>query len=142
MVISLECVLPTGEIIRSKNVPKSSTGPIIERLFIGAEGTLGIITEATMKIWPYPEKKTLISYAFENLDDGLEVIRKIMRKMIFPAVIRLYDEIETSRHFYQTSEAKKRCMLILVMEGDEDLVDLEAKVSKKICEDYRGIACG
>jgi len=141
MVISLECVLPTGEIIRSKNVPKSSTGPSIERLFIGAEGTLGIITEATMKIWPYPEKKTLMSYAFENLEDGLEVIRKIMRKMIFPAVIRLYDEIETSRHFYQTPEAKKRCMLILVMEGDEDLVDLEENVSKKICEDYRGIAC-
>jgi FAD/FMN-containing dehydrogenases len=87
MVISLECVLPTGEIIRSKNVPKSSTGPSIERLFIGAEGTLGIITEATMKIWPYPEKKTLMSYAFENLEDGLEVIRKIMRKMIFQQLL-------------------------------------------------------
>jgi FAD/FMN-containing dehydrogenases len=130
MLISLEAVLPMGEIIRSKNVPKSSTGPTTERLLLGAEGTLGIITKATLKIWPYPEERALRSYSFENLENGLEVIRKILRKGMFPAVIRLYDEAETARHFYQTSRAKGKCMLILVMEGNRELVDLEKRYQK------------
>ncbi len=141
MVISLEAVLPTGEIIRSKNVPKSSTGPSIERLLLGAEGILGIITEATLKIWPYPEERALSSYAFENLKDGLESIRKILRRGVYPAVVRLYDKEETSRHFYQTPDAKKKCMLILAMEGDKDLVALEKKVSDSVCKD-KGMDCG
>ena len=79
IVISLEAVLPQGEIIKSKTVPKSSTGPAVERLLLGAEGTLGIITEATLKIWPKPEKTVLKSYAFENMQDGLDVIRNVLR---------------------------------------------------------------
>jgi FAD/FMN-containing dehydrogenases len=142
MLISLEAVLPMGEIIRSKNVPKSSTGPATERLLLGAEGTLGIITEATLKIWPYPEERALRSYSFENLESGLEVIRKILRKGMFPAVIRLYDEAETARHFYQTSRAKGKCMLILVMEGDRELVDMEKKASERMCKEHGGIDCG
>ena len=142
MVISLEAVLPRGEIIRSKNVPKSSTGPRTDKLLLGSEGTLGIITESTLKIWPYPEKRTLQSYAFEDLKDGLESIRKILRKGIFPAVIRLYDKIETARHFYQTKKAKGKYMLILVMEGDKELVDLEERVSRAVCEEHGGIKCG
>jgi alkyldihydroxyacetonephosphate synthase len=142
MVISLEAVLPTGEIIRSKNVPQSSTGPRVSRLLLGAEGTLGIITEVTLKIWPYPDKRILRSYAFENMEKGLEAVRNILRKGVFPAVVRLYDENETKRHFYATSQAKDRCMLILVMEGYGELADLERKVSEKLCEEHGGITCG
>lgn len=141
MVISLEAVLPQGEIIRSNPVPKSSTGPQIERLLLGSEGVLGIITEATLKIWPYPEKRVLHSYAFRELQTGLESIRLILRKGIYPAVIRLYDEIETSRHFYQIREAKGKCMLILVMEGNKELVELEEKISESVCTGS-GISCG
>ena len=142
MVISLEAVLPTGEVIKSKNVPKSSTGPSIERLLLGAEGTLGVITETTLKIWPYPEERALKSYVFADLENGLESIRKILRRWIFPAVVRLYDAEETKRHFYATSEAKGKCMLILVMEGDKDLVALEKRITEKICEENSGIDCG
>jgi alkyldihydroxyacetonephosphate synthase len=142
MVISLEAVLPQGEIIHSKTVPKSSTGPRIDTLLLGSEGVLGIITEATLKIWPYPEKRALQSYAFGEVHEGLESIRLILRKGIYPAVIRLYDEIETSRHFYQTKKAKGRCMLILVMEGSKKLTELEEKVSQAVCTEHNGIECG
>jgi alkyldihydroxyacetonephosphate synthase len=142
MVISLEAVLPQGEIIRSKSVPKSSTGPRIDKLLLGSEGTLGIITEATLKIWPYPEKRELRSYAFEDMKSGLESIRKILRKGIFPAVIRLYDKKETAFRFYQTRKAKEKCLLILVMEGDKELVDLENEISQTLCRKYEGIECG
>ncbi len=133
IVISLEAVLPQGEIIKSKTTPKSSTGPAVERLLVGGEGTLGIITQATLKIWPKPEKTVFKSYAFVNMQDGLDVIRKILRKGIFPAAVRLYDKLETERQFYQFSLAKDKCMLVLVMEGSEELVDLEQKVTEKLC---------
>ncbi len=141
MVVSLEAVLPQGEIIRSKTVPKSSTGPQIDRLLLGAEGTLGIITEATLKIWLYPEKRVLQSYVYSELREGLDSIRAILRRGFFPAVVRLYDEIETSRHFYDTEKAKGKCMLILVMEGDRELVDVEEKVIKEVCTE-KGKDCG
>ena len=142
MVISLEAVLPQGEIIKSKTIPKSSTGPQIDRLLLGSEGTLGIITECTLKVWPYPEKRVLQSYVFSELDQALESIRLILREGIYPAVVRLYDKIETSRHFYQMKKARGKLMLILVMEGDGDLVDLEEKVSHKICSVHTGESCG
>jgi alkyldihydroxyacetonephosphate synthase len=142
MVISLQAVLPQGEIIESKTVPKSSTGPRIDTLLLGSEGVLGIVTECTLKIWPYPERRALQSYAFSRLQDGLESIRLILRKGVYPAVVRLYDEIETSRHFYKTKKAKGKCMLILVMEGDKEVVDLEEMVCQNICTGYNGIPCG
>jgi len=142
MLISLEAVLPQGEVIRSKTVPKSSTGPRIDKMMLGSEGTLGIITEATLKIWPYPEKKELLSYAFEGMESGLECIRKILRRGIFPAVIRLYDEKETAFRFYQTGKAKDKCLLVLVLQGDKELVELETKVSQDVCRKHEGIECG
>jgi alkyldihydroxyacetonephosphate synthase len=142
MVISLKAVLPQGEIISSKSVPKSSTGPQIDRLLLGAEGTLGIITEATLKIWPFPEKRILASYVFTSMQEALESIRLILRKGIFPAVVRLYDHIETSRHFYDYPETRNRCMLILVMEGSSELVETEKTVTHTVCTAQGGIACG
>jgi alkyldihydroxyacetonephosphate synthase len=140
--ISLEAVLPQGTIIRSKPVPKSSTGPRVDMLLLGAEGTLGIITEATLKIWPYPEKRVLQSYVFSQVEEGLESVRFILRRGIFPAVARLYDQAETERHFYRIKKARGKCILILVTEGDRELVDLEESVSHAVCTEHGGIPTG
>jgi len=140
IVIAMEAVLADGTLIKSKAVPRSSTGPEVEKLLLGSEGTLGIITEATLKIWPYPEERAMLSFAFDDIARALEAVRKIMRKNVYPAVVRIYDENETLRHFYDVKEAKNKCMLILLMEGDKELVDLEEKVASKICKN--GIPCG
>jgi alkyldihydroxyacetonephosphate synthase len=57
-------------------------------------------------------------------------------------VIRLYDKKETAFRFYQTRKAKEKCLLILVMEGDKELVDLENEISQTLCRKYEGIECG
>ena len=141
MVIAMEAVLADGTLIKSKAVPRSSTGPQVERLLLGSEGTLGIITEATLKIWPFPEKRAMLSFLFDDIAHALEAVRKIMRKNVYPAVVRIYDENETLRHFYDVKDVKNRCMLILLMEGDKELVNLEEKVVSKICS-KDGIPCG
>ncbi len=142
MVVALEAVLADGTVIHSKAVPRSSTGPQVERLLVGSEGTLGIITEATLKIWPYPEERSLTSFAFGDIAHALEAARNIMRKNVYPAVVRIYDENETLRHFYETEEAEGKCMMVLLMEGDRRLVELEKAISIEACTAAQGIPCG
>lgn len=97
MVLSLEVVLPTGEIIRTAPVPRHAAGPDLTQLFVGSEGTLGVITEATMKIHPQPEARHFRAYLFDNLSIGLEAGRRLMVDRLYPSTIRLYDAIETQK---------------------------------------------
>ncbi|MFX0018941.1 MAG: FAD-binding oxidoreductase [Promethearchaeota archaeon] len=142
IVLGMEIVLPQGNIIDFKPIVRASTGPQINKLFIGAEGTLGIVTRATLKIWPFPEKRALISYAFPTIEDSFNATREIMREHIFPAVIRIYDQFETERHFEQIEQAKDKIMVIFVCEGNDKLVDLEETITKEKCEINKGINCG
>ncbi|MHA1150502.1 MAG: FAD-binding oxidoreductase [Promethearchaeota archaeon] len=135
IVMGMEVVLPKGDIIKFKTIAAAATGPQLEKLFIGNEGTLGIVTQATLKIWPYPEKRSLIAYSFPTLEDSLEACRKILRRQIYPAVIRIYDDKETKRHF---GKAKNDIMVVFVCEGKTELVDLEEKTTREVCEAEHG----
>ncbi len=126
IAVSTEAVLADGTIFRGRRVPRSSTGPRVDRLMIGSEGIFGVITAATLRVWPLPEKRHLASYTFENLDDGLEAIRLVMRSGARPAVVRLYDAVETGNHFPELSD--QRCALILLIEGARTIVDAEQEV--------------
>ena len=142
IVLGMEVILPQGEIITFKPIVRNATGPQINKFFIGNEGILGIITEATLRIWPYPEKRTLISYAFPSFDDSLEAIRLILREQIYPAVVRIYDKDETKRHFPHIQKADGKVMVIFVCEGNKELVQLEEQITRRKCEEGAGIDCG
>ncbi|MFX1298633.1 MAG: FAD-binding oxidoreductase [Promethearchaeota archaeon] len=142
IVLGMEVILPLGEIINFKTIPRASTGPQLDKLFIGGEGTLGIVTKATLKIWPYPEKRALISYAFPTIENSFEAIRQILRVQIYPAVIRIYDQNETDRHFPDVEQAKDKVMVIFVCEGIPKLVDLEESITREKCETNSGVDCG
>ena len=142
IVMGMELVLPQGDIIKFKTIARASTGPQFDKLFIGGEGTLGIVTQATLKIWPYPEKRAMVSYAFPTFEDSLEATRQILRQQIYPAVIRIYDADETFRHFGHIEKAKDKVMVVFVCEGIERLVKLEETITREVCEQNKGINCG
>jgi len=143
IVLSMEIVLPTGEIIESKTFPRAAVGPMVDRLFLGSEGTLGIVTKATCKIWPMPEKQGKLSYLFADMQDSLDAIRETLQSRINPGVIRIYDKKETERHFGEpVKNSKGKLMVIFVFEGIEKLVNLEMQITSKNCEKYNGIATG
>ena len=142
MVLGFEVIVPNGEVLDFHPIPRSSTGPQFDKIFIGSEGTLGIITKATLKIWPNPEKRTLISYSFLTIEDSFMATRTILREHIFPAVIRIYDHYETERHFEEVEKAKDRVMVVFICEGNSKLVDLEEEITRAKCELYNGIDCG
>jgi len=142
IVLGMEVILPQGDLIKFKPIAGASTGPLIDKLFIGGEGTLGIVTQATLKIWPVPEKRTLISYVFSSIEASFEVVREILRENIYPAVIRIYDQPETNRHFAEVEDAKDKVMVIFVCEGNQKLVDLEEIITREKCVKNSGVDCG
>src|SRR5215470_16116267 len=101
LVLGLEAVLADGRIVRVKPTPRRSAGPDLRHLFLGAEGTAGIVTEITVKVFPLPESRKLLAFAFPDFDAGLEAIRHIVRDGWRPPVLRLYDAMESGRHFGQ-----------------------------------------
>jgi len=139
MVLGLEAVLPTGEVVRTRPVPAHASGPDLNQLFVGSEGAFGIITQATMKIHPYPEERRFRAVIFPDFSSGLHAVRKIMRKDLTPAVARLYTEEETARTFKETWGIEKEgSYLIIGFDGMEELVDKKEKLSLEICEGEGG----
>jgi alkyldihydroxyacetonephosphate synthase len=142
IILGMEIILPQGDIINFKPIVRNATGPQLNKLFIGNEGTIGIVTKATLKIWPYPKQRILISYAFSTFEDSLEAVRLILREQVNPAVIRIYDKDETKRHFPHIEKAFGKVMVVFICEGNEDLVKVEEKITRQKCEKVSGIDCG
>ena len=140
IVVSLEAVLPDGTVFSSRDVPRASTGPRPDLLFLGSEGTFGIITAATLRIWPLPEKRHLASFTFAEMESALEAIRLFMRYGCRPAVVRLYDAQETGNHFPGLGD--KRCVLILLVEGAGGIVEAESEIITRHILDNGGIDTG
>ncbi|CAH6723952.1 D-lactate dehydrogenase [cytochrome] 1, mitochondrial [[Candida] jaroonii] len=91
-VINLTVVLPDGTIIKTKQRPrKTSSGYSLTHLFIGSEGTLGIVTEATLKLHPIPKFETVIVGQFPSLLDSTNTVSQIYRNGIHPNAIELLD---------------------------------------------------
>jgi alkyldihydroxyacetonephosphate synthase len=141
IVLALEAVLPDGHVLRTRVGPRSATGPDLRHLFLGAEGTLGIVTEVTTKIFPRPETSVPQAYSFASIGEGLEAIRHILRAGWKPPVVRLYDGIETARLFTSASTGNN-CLLLLLSEGPAALTAVESTASDAICSANGGQVVG
>lgn len=104
MTQSVRVATPRG-IIETRNVPATAAGPALLQLLIGSEGTLGVITRATMRIRPLPKTKDYRAWLFKSFDDGVAAIRTMMQSGIVPAVVRLSDEDETRSFFAMREES-------------------------------------
>jgi alkyldihydroxyacetonephosphate synthase len=139
MVLNMQIVLPTGEIIRTAPVPQHAAGPDWPRLFLGAEGTFGVITEATMQLDYLPEARLLRAVLFDDLSKALEAGRRIMTRRLRPFVIRLYDPASTR------TQVKKvlgldydGAYMVMGFDGDPDIAALEERKALAICGELDG----
>ena len=125
LCLGLEAVLPSGEIVRLAPVPRSSVGPSLRELFLGSEGTLGVVTEVVLRLHPLPEERSLASFIFPTIQAALEASRRVLRVGWRPAVLRAYDAVETARQFSAWAPSDG-CLLVAVSEGPTTLVEAEA----------------
>jgi alkyldihydroxyacetonephosphate synthase len=123
-VLGLEAVLPNGEVLRTKAVEKSSAGIDLKALFIGGEGCFGIITEATLRIFPRPEACFLHAMLFDSFEAGYRAIQELFRQGLRPVLLDFGD-----------SDAKfgGGAMLYLGFEGMKESAVAEAARALSIC---------
>jgi alkyldihydroxyacetonephosphate synthase len=95
MVIALRMVTPAG-VLQTRVVPKSSNGIDVNHLCIGSEGTLGVITEATMRVHDIPESRQVRCYLFPEFEGGIEAMHECVSQECMPAMVRLNDPDKTA----------------------------------------------
>jgi alkyldihydroxyacetonephosphate synthase len=131
MVLGLEVVLPDGTVARTRPAPASAAGPDLARLFIGSEGTLGVVTEATLAVRPAPRVVTHGAFAFPTFADGLAAVRRVAQEELRPAVMRLYDENDVGIAFRDAADRPEGALLVLRFEGDV-IADAEERAIREI----------
>ncbi len=109
----MRVVTPAG-ISGSRRLPASGAGPSPDRLFLGSEGALGIITEAWMRLQDRPRWKAGTSLLFDCFDDGVAAVRAIVQSGLDPANCRLLDPAEA---FLTTGVGTSGGVLVLGFES-------------------------
>jgi alkyldihydroxyacetonephosphate synthase len=115
MVLSLAVVLPDGTFAAPRPGPRSAVGPALHQLWLGSEGTLGVILGAVLRVHRLPEAVIGRGFAFADLAAGLEAMRSIMQSGVRPLVMRLYDGADTAFNGYDL--ATGGCLLVVATAG-------------------------
>jgi alkyldihydroxyacetonephosphate synthase len=137
VVLALEVVLPDGSVLRTRETPRASAGPDLRQIFMGSEGTLGVITEVTFSLRPLPEASRGQAFHFATFDEGLEAIRRIMRVGWRPPVVRLLDHQESKRTFAEWCP-EGRSLLLMIHEGPATAVTAQLEAVADLCRETGG----
>ncbi|MDF2374563.1 MAG: FAD-binding oxidoreductase [Rhizobiaceae bacterium] len=140
IVTGIEVVLPDGKLIRVKSAPRRAVGPSVIDIFVGCEGTLGIITEVTLRIWRLPEVDIPLCCAFPDLESALLSARQIMQAELRPEILRIYDAAETQLRDEGNNEFSTHpYMGMLSFCGLKNLAQVERDEALSIIERNGGI---
>jgi alkyldihydroxyacetonephosphate synthase len=165
LLVSVKMVTPRGVIERGCLVPRISAGPDIHQFILGSEGTLGIITEATLKIRPLPELKKYGSLVFPDFESGVGFMREVARQRCAPASVRLIDNgqfqfgqaLKPPQSYFASLKDKakvlyvtrfkgfapeKLCVATLVFEGSQEEVDSQERRVYSIASQFGGLPAG
>ena len=130
MCVGLEVVLADGTVLQTGHGPAAAMGPDLTQLFLGSEGTLGVITRVWLRTHPVPTHERRAAYTFDDFETGIEACRLILRRGATPAVLRLYDAVESERGHGGDGT---QCVLLVLDEGDIGLVEATLGVVEDEC---------
>ena len=137
-VIDLEIVKSDGTIMHTgSSCSKDVTGYNITQLFIGSEGTLGIVTQATIRLIPKPEAKRVMLAYFDSLEDTSKTANDIISNLITPSVIDLMDKntLQTVESFYPSGlQTDKTAALLIEIDGFKADLDNQYEKIIEICK--------
>lgn len=144
-VLGLEVVKPTGEIIKTGvRTMKGVVGYDLTRLFVGSEGTLGIVTKIVLKLIPLPEAKATILALFQEVEDAASAVSAIIAAKVVPSTIEFMDKASI-----QCSEQASPMglpegiggLLLIEVDGDRESIQPQVEKVRKIVLDKKAIRC-
>ena len=144
-VNSMEVVLPTGEIINiGTRTVKSVTGYNLVDLMVGSEGTLGVVTKATLGLLPVPPARASLLALFNNLTEAAKTVRDIVAEGVITATLELVDNVTINAiedYLKIGLDRNVGAMLLIEVDGQQGSVDIEAEVIKKVCAQNDALSC-
>jgi alkyldihydroxyacetonephosphate synthase len=157
LVVGLTCRTPAGE-LRAGGVPATAAGPSVRELVVGSEGTLGVITEATLAVRPLPEARRYEGWSFASFAQGVEAFRALEQAHASPSIARLHDEDETrlamegassgslaeraGRAYLRVRGHERPCLAILGWEGERTDVAYRRAVAQRTLRAGGGVSLG
>ncbi|MCP3032061.1 FAD-binding protein [Halobacillus sp. A1] len=138
-VRDLEVVLADGEVIHTGSLAqKSSSGYNLNSLFVGSEGTLGCITELTLKVYGIPEHTVAARASFPTVDDAVEAVVSILQAGVPVARVELVDEPSMKQaNTFSATNYKVKPTLFLEFHGNEPGLKHDVEFTKEIVADHR-----
>lgn len=136
-IIDLKVVLADGRIINTgSNTAKNSTGYHLSQLFVGSEGTLGIVVEALIKLIPKPEDSRVILAYFDKIQDSAHAVNVILENKLVPATLDIMDQktLQTVEQFYPAGLlTDKDAALVLEVDGYLSSLDYQQQKIVDLC---------
>ena len=128
-VVGLQVALPDGRVLDTRSVPKYSSAPNFNHLFIGGEGVFGIITRATIKVFRIPEAQVFATASFETFGQGFDAAAEMKALDLHPTLLDLTEEEGLIRMF-------------LLFEGYKEGVEARYNRAMQICAQFGGVDIG
>lgn len=143
-VMGLEAVLANGEIIRTGGkLAKDVAGYNLTQLLVGSEGTLAIITEATLKLIPRPESKKTMLALYENIDAAAQSVSKIIAAQMIPATLEFLDQptLQAVEDFSQIGlPTDVEAVLLIEQDGTKEVVARDVEKMAAICTESGAVS--
>lgn len=141
-ILDMLVVMSNGEVIRTgSNTIKNAAGYNLGSLFIGSEGTLGIVVEATVKLIPRPQARQVIMAYFDEIESAVASVNDIISQKLFPSTIDFMDKnaLQTVEKFYPTGLlCDKDSALIIEIDGDKSYLETQRQL---ICDILKSHNC-
>lgn len=137
-VLGMEVVMPTGEVFMTgTKTLKNASGYQIDRLLVGSEGTLGIITDIILKLTMKPKKTAMVLASFENIKDAGTCVANIISKPLLPSSIEIMDDvcIKAVNKCRNVGFPDVEAIVSVEVDGDPCTVEKEMKIVHEICKD-------
>ena len=142
-ILGLKIVLPDGSLmITGGQTIKNATGYPLTQLFIGSEGTLGIVVEATLKLIPKPEASRVMMAYFDSIEEATLSVNNIIDSKIFPSTIDFMDNnsINTVEKFYPAGlMTDKTAALIIEIDGTYESIQRDGEKLKKVLKESNAV---
>jgi len=143
-VIGLEAVLPNGDIIRTGGkLAKDVAGYDLTRLFVGSEGTLGVITEATLKLIPMPETRKTMLALYQDLNAAAKCVSKIIANKIIPTTLEFLDQptLKVVEDFAQIGlPTNVQAVLLIEQDGPLEVVERDMEKIAEVCRQENAVS--
>lgn len=133
LVEATRMITPRGT-LASRRLPGSGAGPSPDRMVLGSEGTLGIITEAWMRVRPRPIYRGNFTAHFGALEQAIEAVRALSQSGLYPSNCRLLDEREAAINFV----AQGKLVLIVAFESPDHPLDAKLSRAAELVRDHGG----